>query len=74
MSMRPRASVGLQPLVRYLRSVLTALIVIAALPGCEIPPENDALRRATLPPLLQANKFAYHGAVYGGYQISPDGS
>src|SRR5712675_2315578 len=54
-------------------SALITLILAASLAGCDVPGEHPALKQAALPPLIQAHRFAYHGAAHGGYQLSPDG-
>ena len=50
-----------------------ALILVALLAGCDVPAEHAALKHAELPPLIQAHRFAYHGSLHRGYQLSPDG-
>lgn len=55
-----------------LRTTAIAAIVFAAA-GCTVEPEHAALEADRLPPLLQAHRFAYHGNLESGYQISPDG-
>src|SRR3990170_3114770 len=50
------------------------LWLLASLAGCTAPADHPALKDAALPPLIQAHRFAYHGDVPGGYQLSPDGS
>lgn len=59
----------LPPRIRVLLSCL-----LAVLSGCTVPPDHPALKDATLPPLIQAHRFAYHGSVHGSYQLSPDGN
>ena len=54
-------------------NALITLILAASLAGCDVPAEHPALKQAALPPLIQAHRFAYHGAVHDGYQFSPDG-
>ncbi len=41
--------------------------------GCIVSADHPALKDAALPALIQAHRFAYHGTVNGGYQLSPDG-
>ncbi len=53
--------------------VALTLILAASLAGCDVPAEHPALKQAALPPLIQAHRFAYHGAERGSYQLSPDG-
>jgi hypothetical protein len=50
-----------------------ALIPLLFIAGCTVEPEHAALQQGSLPPLIQAHRFAYHGNLSSGYQLSPDG-
>ena len=56
-----------------LRVALLALIPLSLIAGCTVEAEHAALQQGSLPPLIQAHRFAYHGGATGGYQLSPDG-
>ena len=53
--------------------IFPGFFLLASLAGCTAPADHPALQNAALPPLVQAHRFAYHGNVDGGYQLSPDG-
>lgn len=50
------------------------LALLACLAACTAPANHPALEGAGLPPLIATHRFAYHGDVTRGYQLSPDGS
>ena len=54
-------------------TVLPRLILVASLAGCTAPADHPALGRATLPPLIQAHRFAYDGTSKVDFRLSPDG-
>lgn len=54
--------------------ICARLWLLASLAGCTAPADHPSLKDAALPPLIQAHRFAYHGDIPGGYQLSPDGS
>lgn len=56
-----------------MRSRAFTLVALALLTGCDVAPEHPTLKQAALPSLIPAHRFAYHGDVHGGYQLSPDG-
>ncbi|HTP97528.1 MAG TPA: S9 family peptidase, partial [Burkholderiales bacterium] len=56
------------------RSRRAAALLLVLLAGCDIQAEHPALKGATLPPLIEAHRFAYHGDVRSSYLLSPDGS
>ena len=51
-----------------------AFSLLGALSACTAPADHPALEDAKLPPFMQAHRFAYHGEVVRGFQLSPDGS
>ena len=55
------------------RAVCALMCALALLVGCTASGDHPALKDAPLPPLIQAHRFAYHGNVLRGYQLSPDG-
>lgn len=60
--------------LRWPASALALLACAIVLLGCNAPADHPALRDASLPPLLQAHRFAYRGDVPSSYQLAPDGS
>ncbi|HTP97052.1 MAG TPA: hypothetical protein VMK05_14470, partial [Burkholderiales bacterium] len=56
------------------RSRRAAALLLVLLAGCDIQAEHPALKGATLPPLIEAHRFAYRGDVRSGYLLSPDGN
>jgi len=52
-------------------------VLLSLLPcfaACTASADHPALEDSRLPALIQAHRFAYHGDVQRGYQLSPDGS
>ena len=62
-----------RPLPARAVAIVWIVFVLPFLPACTAPADDPALKDATLPPLIQAHRFAYRGTTYGSYQLSPDG-
>jgi dipeptidyl aminopeptidase/acylaminoacyl peptidase len=54
-------------------ALVLPLVLLMMLAGCTAPADHPALKAAQLPPLVQANHYAYRRHVQSGYQLSPDG-